>query len=227
MFTYPPLFSARTPFLLEKAQLIVVEGVDGIGKTTLLEQIAQGLRSRKHVKIYKEPYERHRQFKRNFSQFQDAATSDPQESSYQKAVLGRALRMVEDLREMDEEGVVILVDRFVHTTAAYQATTPARFAVLKEGLEKHHAGRANYTLCINPTPMNLNRMYHILEDRFSHRENDEILPQPIYNRMVRSFSSMAQGDDRYLKIDPFNAQGRIKSRRGVLLQCANWMSSNP
>lgn len=223
-----PLYKPNAPYLLRHAKLLVVEGVDGVGKTTLLERLNALLSDECELITYKEPSERHQQFTKRFAAIQERIEDSTAEKDYRRAYTDRILRMVEDLEKYDEPNKVILADRFIYSTAVYQATNLSRYRHLQKQVAALGIGKAHHTVCVNPSPANVKRFYRILEERFSKRDrSDTLVPIDEYLRRVRMYNSITQDEPRVLRLSPFTEKGVLRSVNNTIVTIAQWLKDNP
>ncbi len=105
---------------MKKAPLIVIEGIDGAGKTTIAKWLVDWFNSRGYRAIYTyEPTD---------SQLVDAL----KRSSYRSAVLDalvyaadRILHLYNKILPALENGVVVVMDRYYYSSVAYQGAQGA------------------------------------------------------------------------------------------------------
>lgn len=187
--------------------VIVVEGVDGTGKTTLVQRLAGKIGESRKVIIYKEPVAVQQFALDKFGDIIERTPVNihsPLETAYKAFLATRVQNMGRDIQKLVDAGYWVVVDRYVGSTFAYNASAKARRIALQASIEQHAVRRPNYTLCLNPSPEQVRPAYNLICDRILRRRNDEAPSWDRYRQIVTTYANLYREDPDALVASPWD-----------------------
>ncbi len=194
---------------MARGKLITIEGLDGAGKTTLAAGLADALRSREvDARLLREPGGV------RVAELVRGLVKDPslEVSARAEALLyaaARAQLVQEALEPLLDQGIVVLLDRFVDSSLAYQG------GGRELGLEAVRAINAFATGGLRPDLTLLLSIDPATGRERSHGRGDapdrlELEADPFFERIARAYRELATAEpDRIRVIDASQPPDRV------------------